>query len=77
MTGNWFAERNKGCAGKVAFTSKRRARGSARVMQQRGHTIVPYRCPWCRRFHLGHAPSPERLAEIEAAVAEQRETRAS
>jgi hypothetical protein len=45
----------RGC-GKVAFPSKRAAEGRAKSI---GKGLMGYKCPVCRRWHIGH-PSKER-----------------
>lgn len=45
------------CRGKRPHTSRRRANGEKRVMAAEGRdvsTLEPYRCPSCRKWHLGN-----------------------
>jgi hypothetical protein len=54
-----FSQHNR-CRGKVAYPSKRHARGAVRVMRKaRGvedtDRLNAYSCPDCRRWHIGNS----------------------
>lgn len=42
------------CEGKKVYETMRHAKQDARRMRQHlGEVFVPYRCPHCRRIHVG------------------------
>ena len=50
--------RRKSCQGKKAFPSIEKARYAAYLRSKKsGEKIVPYRCRFCRQWHIGHPPS--------------------
>jgi hypothetical protein len=53
--------RRKECSRKVAcLTYKHARRGQLWHEHTFGADLGIYRCPWCDRFHLAHAPAEER-----------------
>jgi hypothetical protein len=41
--------------GKTQYRNKQAAKAACRdVMRRGGGLIVPYRCPWCEQWHVGH-----------------------
>jgi len=56
------------CDGKMAY-SPSTAREVAEIASAReGSTLLPYRCPVCSAFHIGHPPGMRSLAEIADAM---------
>ena len=65
------------CGRKTRHTSRRAAKEEERRLRKQGHDVRVYGCPFAEgaaHWHVGHQPSPERLAEI-AAVARRRNKR--
>lgn len=49
------AQRRRACVGKVRLPSEEVAVRVARLMSRRtGSLLLPYRCRWCGRWHVGH-----------------------
>lgn len=63
-----------GCRGKIPYKTKRLAQGVLRVMWKsrttKSDTLHPYRCPSCKRWHLGNQAGsvPAPLKTVRAAV---------
>lgn len=54
---NNFVDRpDRQCGSKLGFPSKQRAKLYLRRFRGRDSELVPYRCPHCRQFHIGHRP---------------------
>jgi hypothetical protein len=50
------------CRGKREYLSMREASDVARIVGQRsGQPLIPYECPFCCLFHVGHPKSRRRL----------------
>ena len=50
------------CLGKREHMSMREAsNAAATVSSQNGERLIPYHCPFCRLFHVGHPKSWKRL----------------
>ena len=65
MTGDELEARV--CRSKRAYVDPADARKVRRRMLRQGstgETMTAYRCPFCRRFHLGRPPSMETLEAI-------------
>lgn len=59
-------DRARQCDGKVPHADRRAARVARQQIGHRdaaGHLTI-YRCPWCDRFHVGHAWSDPYLADM-------------
>lgn len=57
-------ERAHGCLGKLAYPSKKVARGILRVMRQKYgpcESLNAYACRICKRWHLGNTRPPYRV----------------
>jgi hypothetical protein len=58
------ARRRKGCAGKIAHTSKAAATkavpGTRAITPGRPDKVEAYRCDFCGAWHVGHRPGPGR-----------------
>lgn len=50
------------CRGKVAYAELAQARVASSSLRRRGEGVHVYKCPLCRRFHVGHTPRRIRLA---------------
>jgi hypothetical protein len=50
--------RRRSCEGKTAYPSIDKARYAAHLASKRSsEKIVPYRCEFCRQWHIGHPPA--------------------
>lgn len=55
------------CERKYAYGRQQGAAEALDRMTEQGHEtdgLRPYRCPFCRRWHLGHGLSVEGMAEL-------------
>lgn len=51
------AQRRRACTGKRAYPDHASAgRAAAGARETFGEYLVPYRCSFCRQFHVGHPP---------------------
>jgi hypothetical protein len=49
------------CGDKMAYTSESAAKEAARQLGRKGKAwLSPYRCRFCRRWHVGHMPHEAR-----------------
>src|SRR4051794_14946555 len=49
--------RRSACEGKRKYLTSADATAAAAVLtKSSGQKVVPYRCPFCRRWHIGHPP---------------------
>jgi len=46
--------RRRQCVGKIAHRNEDDAWAARRRLGARGQTMMPYKCPWCGEWHLGH-----------------------
>jgi hypothetical protein len=50
--------RRKQCQGKVAYPTLESAQIAARISSRKFNTgLSPYKCHFCRGFHIGHLPA--------------------
>lgn len=73
MNGTPRVDRARQCDGKVPHEDRRTARRARQKLGHRdadGHLTI-YRCPWCDRFHIGHAFADPYLADKAARAAQQ------
>lgn len=51
-------EKDRACTGKARHTTRPRAMVALRILRQQGGGahVVPYACPHCPYYHLGHLP---------------------
>lgn len=50
--------RRRQCGHKHRHATQREARAHVVALEYAGgHDLQPYRCPWCKQFHVGHARS--------------------
>jgi hypothetical protein len=58
---------NGSCTRKFRHVSYREARDEAvRMLLDKGEEVHPYHCLFCGFFHTGHAPTRDRLKQLEA-----------
>jgi hypothetical protein len=52
----WFARsKARSCGSKQRYADEREAREAAHLVHlHTGERLSPYRCPFCRRWHIGH-----------------------
>lgn len=64
MTGHGRFVRWRTCEGKRQFSSFRRALAAIKALIRRHGPqdgwLHPYRCPFCGRYHIGHARGKDR-----------------
>lgn len=57
---------SKVCGDKKAYGTSKHARNAARLFGEsvNDDRLSQYRCPFCKKWHIGHAPSVYNLQEI-------------
>jgi len=57
------------CDRKKRFTTKKHAEARLKSIRKKGIIVPPdahvYLCPFCEGYHLGHAPNPLTVKELE------------
>lgn len=60
--------RRRACREKLRYGLSTAREVAAAVRRRTGDRVKQYRCPWCRRWHVGHVPSVKSLRRVAQAI---------